>query len=129
MSGRYLLDSNIVIELLRGDQAVQARLASEPETFVNVVVLGELYFGASKSKHVDRNVERIEEFAGSVSVLGCEHETSRRYGALKRDLERHGRLIPENDIWIAATALQHGLTLVTRDGHFEVVEELDREQW
>lgn len=44
MSGRYLLDSNIVIELLRGDQAVQARLAAQPETFVNVVVLGELYF-------------------------------------------------------------------------------------
>jgi tRNA(fMet)-specific endonuclease VapC len=129
MSGRYLLDSNIVIELLRGDQAVQARLASEPETFVNVVVLGELYFGARKSQHVDRNVERIEEFAGNVSILGCEHETSRRYGALKRDLERRGHLIPENDIWIAATALQHGLTLVTRDTHFEVVEELDREQW
>ncbi len=129
MSGRYLLDSNVVIELLRGDQAVQARLAIEPETFVNVVVLGELYFGARKSKNVDRNVERIEEFAGNISILGCEHETSRRYGALKRDLAAHGRLIPENDIWIAATALQHGLTLVTRDTHFEAVEELDREQW
>jgi tRNA(fMet)-specific endonuclease VapC len=128
MSGRYLLDSNIVIGLLRGDQAVQARLANEPETFVNVVVLGELYFGARKSQHVDRNVERIEEFAGSVSILCCEHET-RRYGALKRDLERSGRLMPENDIWIAATAIQHGLTLVTRDTHFEAVEELEREQW
>jgi tRNA(fMet)-specific endonuclease VapC len=71
-------------------------------------VLGSSDFGARKSQYMDRNVERIEEFAGSVSILGCERETTRRYGALKRDLARHGRLIPESDMWIAATALQSG---------------------
>jgi tRNA(fMet)-specific endonuclease VapC len=129
MGGRYLLDTNVVIELLRGNEGVKTKLASEPEAFVSVVVLGQLYFGARKSRNVERNVERIEEFVTTISVLGCEHETSRRYGALKQELGRQGRLIPENDKLIAATALQHHLTVVTRDTHFEAVEELDREEW
>ncbi len=62
-------------------------------------------------------------------VLGCDSDTARRYGEVKNALRLKGRPIPENDIWIAAVALQHGLTLITRDGHFNEIEELTVEAW
>lgn len=125
----YLLDTNVLVEALRGDQDLRVRLASEAGTFVSVVVLGELYFGARKSGRVEPNLALVEELATRTRVLAVDQETARRYGRLKRDLEGRGRLIPDNDMWIAATALQHGLTLVTRDGHFREVEGLSLESW
>ncbi len=125
----YLLDTNVLVEALRGDQDLRVRLASEAGTFVSVVVLGELYFGARKSGRVEPNLALVEELATRTRVLACDQETARRYGRLKRDLEGRGRLIPDNDMWIAATALQHGLTLVTRDAHFAEVQSLSLERW
>lgn len=129
MSGRYLLDSNILIELFRGNASVQERLDSEAQIFVSVVALGELYHGAGKSQKKDRNLAQVDAFASRVSILSCDHETARSYGGVKSRLEKRGQRIPENDIWIAATALQHGLTLATRDAHFGAVEGLAREEW
>jgi len=54
-------------------------------------------------------------------VLNVDFEISRRYGRIRRDLRLQGRLLADNDLWIAATALAHDLTLVTRDKHFERV--------
>jgi len=52
-----------------------------------------------------------------------------RYGEIKSKLHRAGRPLPENDIWIAAIALQHDLTLATRDGHFAAIEGLRTILW
>lgn len=57
-------------------------------------------------------------------MLGCDAETARQYGEVKNRLRLKGRPLPENDIWIAALALQYDLILVTRDGHFQEVENL-----
>ena len=54
---------------------------------------------------------------------------AREYGVLKRRLKEKGRPLPENDIWIAAAAKRHGMTLVTRDRHFEEVDELQIADW
>jgi tRNA(fMet)-specific endonuclease VapC len=62
-------------------------------------------------------------------VLVCDVETARHYGRVRNELRRKGRPIPENDIWIAATARQHDLILVTRDPHFDEVEGLPIEAW
>lgn len=62
-------------------------------------------------------------------VLGCDAETARRYGEVKNGLRQKGRPIPENDIWIAAIALQYDLTLVARDVHFGEVDGLKVEAW
>jgi tRNA(fMet)-specific endonuclease VapC len=62
-------------------------------------------------------------------VLACDAETAQHYGRIRNVLLAKGRPIPENDIWIAASARQHGLTLVTRDGHFGSVEDLIVERW
>jgi tRNA(fMet)-specific endonuclease VapC len=129
MSGRFLLDTNVVIALLEGEAVVKDQFAQAGEVFVSSIALGELYFGAGKSGRPQTNRARVDEFAANSAVLGCDTDTARRYGEVKNALRLKGRPPPENDIWIAAIALQHGLTLITRDGHFNEVDDLTVEVW
>ena len=129
MSGRYLLDTNIIIALFANDTTVKENLAKAGETFVPSIAIGELYYGARKSARAQENLARIDEFAASSVVLGCNTDTARRYGEIKNALRMKGRPLPENDIWIAAIVLQHDLTLVTRDEHFNEIESLQVVAW
>lgn len=129
MSGRFLLDTNIVIAIFAKDSGVVDHLAQATEVFVPSIVLGELFYGARKSTQAQANIARIEEFAGDTVVLACDAATGREYGRIKNDLRIKGRPIPENDIWIAAIALQHGLTVVSRDDHFDEVSNLTVTTW
>ena len=128
MPGKVLLDTNVIIAFFSAEKAVTQHV-SQAELFVSATVLGELYYGARKSAHSAANQARIEEFASSVSVLNCDAETARRYGEIKDRLRSKGRPIPENDIWIAACAMQHDLPLATRDDHFKEVDGLRIETW
>jgi len=127
MSGRFLLDTNIVIAIFAGEPAVLERAAAADEVFVPAVALGELYYGARKSVRAETNIARIDDLATSAAVLGCDAVTAQQYGRIKNDLRTKGRPIPENDIWVAAVAVQHGLTVVSRDDHFADVANLPRE--
>ncbi len=129
MNGKYLLDTNIVIALFAGEEAVKERLGGSGEFLVSSVVLGELYYGANKSQRVADNTARIDEFAARSIVVGCNTDTAKRYGEVKDRLRRKGHPIPENDIWIAAQALENELTLVARDAHFVEVDGLSLETW
>jgi tRNA(fMet)-specific endonuclease VapC len=129
MSGKCLLDTNIVIALFANEISVKNNLSKSDEVFVSSVVIGELFYGAHKSMRVKENLARISEFAASSIVLGCDTETAHYYGEIKNALRLKGRPVPENDIWIAAIALQHGLTLVTRDMHFNEIENLKSVTW
>jgi tRNA(fMet)-specific endonuclease VapC len=128
MAGRVLLDTNVIIAFFSGEKGVSKQFA-DAEVFVSSTVLGELYYGARKSAHAAANLARIEQFAASVEVLSCDAATAQIYGKLRDQLRSKGRPIPENDIWIAAVALQHALTLATRDEHFNEVDGLHIENW
>jgi tRNA(fMet)-specific endonuclease VapC len=129
MSGRFLLDTNIVIAIFAEEPDVLERLETAEDVYVPAVALGELYYGARRSARAEANIARIEEFAASAAVLSCDAVTAQQYGRIKNDLRAQGRPIPENDIWIAAVAVQHALTVVSRDGHFVDVTDLPREAW
>lgn len=129
MSGKCLLDTNIVIALFANKTAVKDNLAKTDEVFVSSVVIGELCYGAHKSTRAKENLSRIDDFASSSLVLGCDTETARVYGGIKNSLRLKGRPLPENDIWIAAIAVQHNLTLVSRDAHFSEIENLEVVAW
>ena len=129
MSGRYLLDTNVVIAIFASDRQVHQRLREASEVFVSSVVLGELYYGARKSSHIESNLKKVEEFAAANAILDCDSTTAGHYGRVKNELRDKGRPIPENDIWIAAIARQHELTLVSHDSHFKAVDELSVEVW
>jgi len=97
--------------------------------FVPCIAIGELYFGAYKSLKLEENLARIDEFALYNTVLPCEKDIAKKYGEIKSSLKEKGQPIPENDIWIAAIAQQYALTLVTKNPHFEAIENLNIENW
>ena len=129
MSGRYLLDTNIVIALFAADESVQKHIAAAKEIFIPAVVIGELFFGAFKSTHTEENISRIEKFAFFNRVLSSGAVTGKEYGRIKNLLKKKGSPIPENDIWVAAVAIEHDLTLITRDEHFTNIDGLRRKSW
>jgi tRNA(fMet)-specific endonuclease VapC len=129
MNGRYLLDSNVIIALFAKDPGVHGHVAKAKEIFIPCIAIGELYFGAYKSRHAEKNLQRIDELALDATVLPCDATTARIYGQIKHRLKERGQPIPENDIWIAAIAQQYRLTLITKDSHFNVIENLTIETW
>ena len=129
MSGRFLLDTNIIIALLNGDAAVTRQFQDDPEAYLPVIAVGELYFGARRSSRVESNVLRLEGLIKATAVLGCDRVTAEFYGRIKSLLRQKGRPLPENDLWIAAISQQHELTLITRDQHFHEIEDLAINTW
>ena len=129
MSGRFLLDTNIIIDLLANEDAIKAKLVEAEEVFVSSITIGELFYGAEKSIRPVENSRRIENFAAIIPVLVCDAATARCYGLIKNVLRAKGRLVPENDLWIAAVAHQHNIILVTRDKHFTEIKGLPTIRW
>ena len=129
MSGKYLLDTNIVIALFSKDMGVIGELEKGGEIFIPSVVIGELYYGAEKSLKREENKAVIKKFISDNIILSCTKETAVYYGEVKNSLRKKGRPIPENDIWISALAIQHKLILVTRDIHFKDVNGLKIVSW
>jgi tRNA(fMet)-specific endonuclease VapC len=129
MSGNYLLDTSILVDLFAEDEIIKAQLAKVENTFIPSIAIGELYFGARKSVRAEKNIQQIEQLVIASVVLPCDGETGYWYGIVKDRLRKIGKPIPENDIWIAALALQHNLALATRDKHFDNVEGLTVESW
>jgi tRNA(fMet)-specific endonuclease VapC len=129
MNGRYLLDTNIVIALFDGDRFVIDQINQASEIFVPSIGVGELYYGAFNSGKKQANIDRVDRLRTQVIVLDCDDFTAKFYGQIKKDLKDKGTPIPENDLWIAATAMQYGLTVATRDNHFENIEGLNIDKW
>jgi tRNA(fMet)-specific endonuclease VapC len=129
MNGRYLLDTNIIIALFAGDQTVVDQINRASEIFVPSIVIGELYYGAFNSGKKQTNIDRIDQLCTQVTVLNCDDFTARLYGQIKKVLKDKGTPIPENDIWIAAIAIQYNLIVFTRDSHFRNVDGLNLDKW
>ena len=127
MNGRYLLDTNIVIDLLGNNKSIVEKIERLEEVYIPVTVIGELYFGAFKSQKVEKNLESITSLLETANVLEDNVETAKVYGEIKSSLKQKGRPIPENDIWIAAIAKYNELTLLTKDEHFKEVPDLSVE--
>lgn len=127
--GRYLLDTSVLVALLRGDDAVRAAIEQAVDVLMPATAVGELYYGALHSGNPARNAARITALVDAGTVLACDAETALVYGDVKTGLRERGRPIPENDVWIAAVAVQHGLVLASRDKHFDAVAGLPREAW
>jgi len=129
MNGRHLLDTNIIVALFKNDENVRTQIAASSEVFVPAIALGELYYGAQHSASVKKNMKQVREFAATSTVLSIELATAEHYGQIKNELKTKGHPLPENDVWIAAIARQHSLTVVTRDQHFKEIDGLLLEEW
>ena len=81
------------------------------------------------STNLQSNRDRLEASVSRGKFLDCDKQTAARYGSIKTELRKKGKPIPDNDIWIAASALQHSLLLATRDGHFDQVDGIIIAKW
>lgn len=127
MNGSLLLDTNAVIALFSGEPSATERFHTNDAVFLCVPILGELRYGALASTRVAENLARLELFTAVVPTLPCDTETVTHYADIRIGLRKKGTPIPENDMWIAAVARQHGLTVLSRDSHFKQIENLDVE--
>ncbi len=126
-TGDYLIDTNVVIHFLNKND-------NDPEIediFSNVyipsTVIGELMYGAYNSKRCGENIEKIVNFLADFFILDTNIDIAQKYGEIKSKLKKKGKPIPENDIWIAAFAINNNLTVITNDEHFNEVENLKLE--
>lgn len=108
---------------MRGHPEAIDAVQRADEISLNPVVLGELLAGFRRGKKTKENRSRLESLLDSsrVMVVAIDEETSEFYADVSNALRSAGKPIPTNDIWIAASAMQHGLRLVTADRHFEKV--------
>ena len=130
---RYLLDTNVLSQLVRGPGgAIQRKIAEVGGTryvYTSVVVAAELRFGAAKSG-ATRLADQLDLILGELSVVPFAPPADRVYGDLRTRLERAGTPVGANDLWIAAQALHDGSVLVTDNvREFGRVPDLTIENW
>lgn len=120
---RICLDTNAYSALGRGIAGAVRIIESADEVIVPATVVGELMFGFLKGSRPAQNEADLEKFLSQdgVRLQPITREIAERYGFVKAALSRRGTPIPENDIWIAATALETGTRLVSNDAHFDSV--------
>jgi tRNA(fMet)-specific endonuclease VapC len=131
MPYRYMLDTNTVSHLLKGDPSVVERLkvTSPSEICISVVTKGELLFGLAKRPDAKRLRQSVLEFLKVVDALPIDDAVIAHYGPMRADLERQGKILGPLDMLIAAHAGTLGIVLVTSDKAFSHVEGLALENW
>lgn len=129
MTGRIVIDTSVVVAVLRRVPGLKERLHGAEELLVALMVLGELEYGANLATPPERQREAVRTFMESVTLLLPTARTATEYGRIKAELKAAGTPLPENDVWIAAFAAEHNLPLATRDAHFARVPGLAVADW
>lgn len=123
---RILIDTSAYAAFFRNHAEVKVVVQEASEVFLNPIVLGELRSGFLKGRRPVENERQLALFLASprCSVTAIDDDTSHRYAAIHAFLRRQGTPVSANDLWIAASAAQHGLTVVTLDGDFERIPQV-----
>ena len=123
---RLLLDTSAYSAFMRGHAETSAAVRGNEEIYLNSVILGELIAGFIKGGRRRKNENELRRLLASprVGVLDVTDETAERYAVILNSLWRAGTPIPTNDIWIAASAMEHGLRLVTTDDYYQKVPQI-----
>ena len=111
----YLLDTDYLIEALAGKpKAVNTIEKLAPHGIaVSMITLGEIYHGAYATTNPQAHIESYHQFIAPFRILNLSEEVMQKFGETRELLERRGKIIPDFDILIGATAICNGLTLLT----------------
>ena len=123
---RIIIDTNFYVAFKRNDAEAVNLLQRADYIGVNTVILGELLSGFRCGNKERDNRAELDRFLDSarVNLLVVDDETSEFYAQVFSELRQKGRPVPSNDLWLAASALQHGLALATFDDHFTHVSSI-----
>jgi tRNA(fMet)-specific endonuclease VapC len=126
-----LLDTDVCIEILRGNQTViEKRNQCDEKVAICFMSIGELYYGANRSNNIIKNVNLVDEFLVSIDIIHPDKELLRKYGEIKSSLYQKNILLPDADILIASTSLSKCSMLVTGNvKHFKRFENLILDNW
>lgn len=121
-----LIDTNAYAAFKQGLPDALDIVQRAPRIFISSIVIGELLAGFAAGSREAQNLAELEQFLASPRVVSAsaDEHTARYYAKVYRGLRARGRPIPTNDLWIAATALQHSCALFSFDAHFQAVEGL-----
>ena len=125
---RVLIDTNAYAALMGGHKPIADELARHDVVLMSPVVLGELYDGFLGGSRRPENRSILERFLAKPRTvcIPVTQETSEWFAEVKQMLRRKGRPIPINDVWIAASCMEHGARLLSLDDHFSRIEGLLR---
>ena len=124
---KLVLDTNIYSDYAEGLPETVDFLATHGEyLYLPTVVIGELNFGFMKGSQQQVNEKKLLQFINRlrVEIIDVDEAVARKYAIIFLSLQKKGTKIPINDVWIAASCMEIGGTLLTRDRHFEVVEQI-----
>ena len=123
---RLLLDTSAYSAFMRGHEEIRAMVRTNEEIFLNAIVIGELMAGFIKGGRRKKNEDELRRFLMSprVSLLDVGEETAERYAVILNSLWQAGTPIPTNDIWIAASAMEYGLRVLTTDEHYDKIPQI-----
>jgi tRNA(fMet)-specific endonuclease VapC len=126
-----LFDTDTCVEILRGNKKVIRRRSEYPgEIAISFMTVGELFFGAEKSAHPIENKSLVERFVLTVSIIHTDLSILKRFGEIKAGLKRDNILLPDADLFIAATTLEKSEALITGNvRHFERIAGLKLDNW
>lgn len=122
----YLIDTTVYSHARRGSQWAADLLEEADHLGISTVSLGELLAGFKVGSKTEKNRKILYEFLDGprVQIYPVSERTAEFYGEIYMNLRKQGTPIPTNDMWIAATAQEHGLVLASHDRHFEAVSGL-----
>jgi len=129
MAKDILLDTGAIIAHLRGKIDITELAPEGALLFTSLFTVGELRKGIYKVINPDRERTKIETLMENIVVIMADEITADIYAQVAADLEKRGQKIPENDVWIAAMALEYDMILAHGDAHFDRVPGLDRLRW
>jgi predicted nucleic acid-binding protein len=125
---KLVLDTHIYSDYAEGlPQTVDFMATYGEFIYLSSVVLGELYFGFMKGSRQQFNEKKLHQFIGRlrVEIINVNADVARKYAIIYLSLQKKGTKIPINDVWIAASCMEVGGTLLTRDQHFKVVDQIE----
>lgn len=123
---RILIDTNAYAAFKKNETGAVDVFKTVEYIGVNIVVLGELLSGFKGGNKEAKNRKELEQFLDSprVNLIQMDEETAEFYARVYWDLKRKGKPVPTNDLWVAASAMRHGLALFTYDEHFDSIDGL-----
>jgi predicted nucleic acid-binding protein len=125
---KLVLDTNIYCDYAEGlIDAVDAIATYGQGIFFPSIVLGELFFGFMKGSRQQFNEKKLRQVVNrlKIEIIDVNTDVARKYALIYLTLQKKGIKIPINDVWIAACCMEIGGTLLTRDKHFELVDQIE----
>ena len=130
----YLLDTNIISYVVEERASVTRRLSRMSPAYrlyASTITEGELLFGVENAppSRRPRLSADIAEALADLTVVAVDRTAAAAYAVIRHNLTSRGRIIPDNDLWIAAVAMANDYTLVSHDEGFTRIPGLKLEDW